>query len=171
MDSKTKIIVLHMKEFIYTAGFAFLGILLIILLIVMFRPGSHSESTDSKKQYTPGVYTSTLTLNNTNLEVEVSVDESRINSIRFSNLDETVTTMFPLIQPAIEDIADQIYETQSLDAVQLSDDTPYTSQVILDAIRQAAEKAAVDKTAALLLYRKDLVTRRLKGFSIFILQQ
>ena len=38
MGSKTKIIVLHMKEIIYTAVFAALGILLIILLAVMFRP-------------------------------------------------------------------------------------------------------------------------------------
>ncbi len=148
MDSKTKIVVLHTKEIIYTAVFAVLAILLIALLVVMFGPGKKSDQTASKKQYTPGVYTSTLTLNNTNLEVEVSVDESRINSIRFSNLDETVTTMFPLIQPAIEDIADQINDTQSLDDIQISDDTPYSSQVILDAISQALEKAAVDQTAA-----------------------
>lgn len=144
MGSKTKIIVLHMKEIIYTAIFLALGLLLIILLAVMFRPDSSARDTDTKKKYTPGTYTSTLTLNNTNLEVEVSVDESRINSIRFSNLDESITTMFPLIQPAIEDIAEQIYETQSLDNVSFSDETPYTSQVILDAIREAVEKAAVD---------------------------
>ena len=144
MGSKTKIIVLHMKEIIYTAIFLALGLLLIILLAVMFRPDSSARNTDMDKKYTPGTYTSTLTLNNTNLEVEVSVDESRINSIRFSNLDESITTMFPLIQPAIEYIAEQIYETQSLDNVSLSDETPYTSQVILDAIREAVEKAAVD---------------------------
>lgn len=144
MGSKTKIIVLHMKEIIYTAVFLALGLLLIILLAVMFRPGGDTKRTDAKKQYTPGTYTSTLTLNNTNLEVEVSVDETRINSIRFSNLDESITTMFPLIQPAIEEIAEQIYETQSLDNISISEDTPYTSQVILDAIREAVEKAAVD---------------------------
>jgi hypothetical protein len=32
--------------------------------------------------------------------------------------------------------------------VELSDDAPYTSQIILNAIRQAVEKAAVNKTAA-----------------------
>ena len=144
MGSKTKIIVLHMKEIIYTAIFLALGLLLIILLAVMFRPDSSARNTDMDKKYTPGTYPSTLTLTNTTLEVEVSVDESRINSIRFSNLDESITTMFPLIQPAIEDIAEQIYETQSLDNVSLSDETPYTSQVILDAIREAVEKAAVD---------------------------
>ena len=83
-----------------------------------------------------------MTLNNTNLEVEVTVDESHINSIRFSNLDETVTTMFPLVQPALEEIADQIYDSQSLDHIALSDETPYTSQVILNAVTEAVEKAA-----------------------------
>ena len=143
MGSRTKIIVLHMKEIIYTAIFAALGILLIILLVIMFRPGKGTDTTGTEKQYTPGIYTSTLTLNNTNLEVEVSVDKSRINSIRFSNLDETVTAMFPLIQPAIEDIAEQVYETQSLDDIALSDDAPYTSQMILNAIKDAVAKAAV----------------------------
>ena len=115
MSSRTKIVVLHMKEIIYTAIFAALALLVIVLLIFMFGTGKKDSAVKNEKQYTPGTYTSTLTLNNTNLEVEVSVDAYKINSIRFSNLDETVTTMFPLIQPAIEEIAEQIYETQSPD--------------------------------------------------------
>ena len=138
MSSRTKIIVLHMKEIIYTAVFAALGIVLIILLVIMFRPDK-GQRQQTNRQYTPGIYTSTLTLNNTNLEVEVAVDQNRINSIRFSNLDETVTAMFPLIQPAIEEIDD----SQSLDDIALPEDTPYTSQIILDAVRDAVEKAAV----------------------------
>lgn len=144
MGSKTKIIVLHMKEIIYTAVFAALGILLIFLLVFMFRPGSKAEVKETGTQYTPGIYTSSLTLNNTNLEVEVTVDESHITGIRFSNLDETVTTMYPLIQPAIENLSDQICATQSLDDLSLPDDTPYTSRMILDAVRTAVEKAAVN---------------------------
>ena len=139
MSSRTKIVVLHMKEIIYTAIFAALALLVIVLLIFMFGTGKKDSAVKNEKQYTPGTYTSTLTLNNTNLEVEVSVDAYKINSIRFSNLDETVTTMFPLIQPAIE----QIYETQSPDSITLSEDTPYTSQLILDAVSEAVEKAAV----------------------------
>lgn len=142
MSSRTKIIVLHMKEIIYTAIFAALGIVLILLLVIMFRPDKGQQQ-KADRQYTPGIYTSTLTLNNTNLEVEVAVDQNRINSIRFSNLDETVTAMFPLIQPAIEEIAEQIYDSQSLDDIALPEDTPYTSRIILDAVRDAVEKAAV----------------------------
>ena len=143
MSSRTKIVVLHMKEIIYTAIFAALGILLVILLFIMFRPEKDTAGADTGKQYTPGIYTSSLTLNNTNLEVEASVYESRINSIRFSTLDETVTTMFPLVQPAIEDIAEQGVDARSLDGVSLSEDAPYPSQIILDAIKEAVEKAAV----------------------------
>ena len=120
MSSKTKIVVLHMKEIIYTAVFATLAVILILLLLFMFLPKNKEMKVDEEK-YMPGVYTSTVTLNNTALEVEVTVDESHINSIRFSNLDETVATMFPLIQPAIEDIAEQVYDKQSLNDIRYSE--------------------------------------------------
>ena len=144
MSSKTKIVVLHMKEIIYTAVFAALEIILILLLVFMFLP-KNKESKTNEEKYMPGVYTSTVTLNNTALEVEVTVDETHINSIRFSNLDESVTTMFPLIQPTIEDIAEQVYDSQSLDNIQLSEDSPYTSQIIVNAIDEALKKAETTK--------------------------
>lgn len=140
MSSKTKIVVLHMKEIIYTAVFAALAIVLILLLVFMFLP-KNKEANSNEEKYMPGVYTSTVTLNNTALEVEVTVDESHINSIRFSNLDETVTTMYPLIQPTIEDIAEQVYDNQSLENIEYSEDNPYTSQIIVNAISEALKKA------------------------------
>ena len=140
MSSKTKIVVLHMKEIIYTVIFAVLAIVLILLLIFMFRPGHHSGSND-KKIYTPGIYTSDITLNNTALEVEVTVDETHINSIRFTNLNDSITTMYPFI----EDIAEQVYKKQSLENIQYSSDTPYTSQLIVQAIENALKKAETTK--------------------------
>ena len=47
--------------------------------------------------YVPGVYTTSLILNDNVVEIEVTVDERNINSIRLVNLDEAVTTMYPLI--------------------------------------------------------------------------
>ena len=38
MSAKTKIVVLHMKELIYTGIFAVLGILFVVLLVMMFLP-------------------------------------------------------------------------------------------------------------------------------------
>ena len=138
MSSRTKIVVLHMKEIIYTAIFVLLGIILIILLAIMFFPNNKPQS---KQQYIPGIYTSTVQLNNTDFEIEVSVDSSHINAIRFTNLDESVETMYPLMQPTIEYIAEQIYDTQSLEDVKYSSESPYTSQVILSAIDKALAKS------------------------------
>ena len=47
MSSKTKIVVLHVKELIYTGIFAALGILFIILLIIMFLPKEKKQETMS----------------------------------------------------------------------------------------------------------------------------
>lgn len=142
MSSKTKIVVLHMKEIIYTAVFVILGILLILLLVFMFFP-KNKKAVDSTKEYMPGIYTSTVTLNNTDLEIEVTVDKSHINSIRCVNLNETVTTMYPLLQPAIENIADQVCESQSLENLSYPQENPYTSQMIITAIENALKKAEV----------------------------
>lgn len=139
MSAKTKIVVLHMKEIVYTIIFLILGILLVFLLFFMF--GSQSATTTSTELYQPGVYTSTLTLSNASLEVEVTVDSDQINSIRFSNLDETITTAYPLIQSTMEDIAIQVCETQSLENITYTEDNMYTSQVITEAIKEALDKA------------------------------
>lgn len=140
MSSKTKIIVLHMKEIIYTVIIALLISLLISLFFFMFSSKIPSATT-SKQYYTPGIYSAPITLNNTDLSVEVAVDESQIQSIRISNLNDTITTMYPLLQPTIEDLASQIMEVQSLEDIQLSEDTPYTSRLLLNAIETALEPA------------------------------
>ena len=140
MSSKTKIVVLHMKEIIYTAIFVLLGILLIILLAIMFS-SKKTTDTNSDHLYEPGVYTSTMTLNNTDLEVEVFVDSSHINAIRITNLNETVETMYPLMQPTVEYIAEQIYKNQSLEDISLSSESPYTSQLLLHTIDDALQKS------------------------------
>ena len=47
MSSKTRIVVLHMKEVIYTAIFLLLGLLMIILLLIMFGPSKDKETAAS----------------------------------------------------------------------------------------------------------------------------
>ena len=49
--------------------------------------------------------------------------------------------MFPLLQPAMESIADQIIDTQSLEGLSYPEDTPYTSQVLVETIQKTLEKA------------------------------
>lgn len=147
MSSKTKIVVLHVKELIYTGIFAVLGILFIVLLIIMFLPREEKKETMSTvtqtttNSYVPGVYTTSLILNDNVVEIEVTVDEKNINSIRLINLDEAVATMYPLIQPSFEDLANQIITNQSLENISYPDDSKYTSMILLDAISTSLNKA------------------------------
>lgn len=143
MSSKTKIVVLHLKELVYTAIFATLGILLIILLIFMFLPNGKEKETKETMTYTAGVYTSSIQLNDNAIDVEVVVDENHINSISLVNLDETTAAMYPLMQPALDNLTQQIYEKQSLEDISYEDDNQYTSMVLLNAIESALEKAAI----------------------------
>ena len=52
--------------------------------------------------------------------------------------------MYPLLQPAVEEIADQIVASQSLDEIQYTEETHYTSQAIINAVDEALKKAAAN---------------------------
>ncbi len=143
MSAKTKIVVLHMKELIYTLIFAGLGILLVVLLLFMFLPRGNKGAAAETMNYVAGVYSSSVLLGSRSVDVQVIVDENRIQSISIEDLDETVTTMYPLMEPALESIAEQVVRTQSTEGITYNTDNQYTSIVLLNAIENALAKAAV----------------------------
>lgn len=165
MSAKTKIVVLHMKELIYTGIFAILGILFVVLLVMMFLPDKEdsapgdvpaetetpdsgtvapddaSPTSNTASLYIPGVYNTELVLGDQTLNVQVMVDRDAITSIELVNLSEAVTTMYPLLQPAFDSLSRQICEQQSLENISYDADSKYTSLVLLEAIRNSLEKA------------------------------
>lgn len=145
MSSKTKIIVLHMKEIIYTGIFLLFLAILGVLMFFMFGPGkSMTASTDTADLYIPGVYRTSVNLNSNTFDVEVTVGTDRIQSVRLCNLSETTAAMFPLVEPALDSLASQIYSTQSLKNLQYSSDQKYTSMMLISAIESALEKARTE---------------------------
>ena len=138
--SNTKIIVLQRKELIYTGIFAFLILFFVLLIFLMFG-GKKNTTKQADSQYTPGVYTSELALNDTLLNIEVVVDENHINSVSFSNIDESVTAMYPLLQPALTDLETQLCNNIPINEVVTNDESKYTQTLLLDAIKTAVEKA------------------------------
>ena len=155
MSSKTKIVVLHMKELLYTAIFAILGVALLVLLFILFAPeetpASNQESTEpptsessmesTASLYIPGLYNTELILNDQTINVEVIVDGEKITSLQLVDLSEAVETMYPLLQPTFDSLTSQILEKQSLDDISYNQDHKYTSLVLLEAIASALEKA------------------------------
>jgi uncharacterized protein with FMN-binding domain len=92
--------------------------------------------------YIPGTYTSSISLNDSALEVQVTVDRDHINSIELIHLDEAVETMYPLVTPALAELATQILSTQSLEGITYQSESQYTSIVLYNAIVSAIEKAS-----------------------------
>ena len=141
MSSKTKIVVLRMKEIIYTAIFIGLGILLVMLLFIMFRPKKDAPASSDRVLYIPGVYSAALTLGSQEINVEVTVDSDEITSISMVPLSDSVATMYPLVQPSLDNLTKHICKTQSLKNLTYPDETRYTSQALLSAIERALKKA------------------------------
>ena len=142
MSSKTKIVVLRMKEIIYTGIFVGLAILLVTLCLIMFRPKKDTAGSEAAS-YIPGVYSASLNLGNQDVNVQVAVDANRISSVSLVPLSEAVTTMYPLMQPTLAELADQIVSTQSLENITYSSQSRYTSAALLKAIQTALDKAKI----------------------------
>ena len=142
MSSKTKIVVLRMKEIIYTGIFVGLAILLVTLCLIMFRPKKDTAGSEAAS-YIPGVYSASLNLGNQDVNVQVAVDANRISSVSLVPLSEAVTTMYPLMQPTLDELADQIVSTQSLENLTYSSQSRYTSAALLKAIQPALDKAKI----------------------------
>lgn len=144
---KTRIVVIRMKEIIYTSIFIGIGILLIILLVFVLKPKTEKQNDQTSARFNAGVYTSTLSLNNTALNLEVTIDPDRITSIRLINIDDTVTTMFPLLKPALSDLESQIIEKQGTADIKMSDDSRYTQTLLLNEIDAIINEASINQEA------------------------
>ena len=91
--------------------------------------------------YIPGIYTTELILGSETVNVEVIVNDHAITSLSLADPDETLTTMYPLLEPTMDSLSEQICETQDLSQVTYSAETRYTSLVLLEAVKASLEKA------------------------------
>lgn len=155
--SSTKLIVLKSKELIYTAILLALIIIFVIIMINMFKDRESSsdsartvktsapaDAVTDETRYIPGTYSSQLTLGDNTLSVMVTVDEHYITEVAFKQMDEAVTTMYPLLETALEDINTQLHYVSSVDDITPSGDSSYTTRLILDSIKTALKDAVVN---------------------------
>ena len=161
MNKRTKIVVLHMKEVIYTGIFIFLGIVLLVLLAIMFKPGRETAASENASQteqsdgtdkssddaaletavYLPGIYSVSLDLSGSTMEMQVIIENDGISNVFFTYLDDTIQTMYPLFEPVLEDIASQLQEGIALEDVAYEESQKYTATVLLNALKEVLESA------------------------------
>ena len=107
---------------------------------------SASGSAGTANTYIPGIYTTELILGSETVNVEVIVNDHAITSLSLADPDETLTTMYPLLEPTMDSLSEQICETQDLSQVTYSAETRYTSLVLLEAVKASLEKAKPSAT-------------------------
>ena len=142
MKSKTHIIILHMREIVYTIIFSILAILLIILLIYMFGQKDSTETMSGTVSFTPGTYTTSLTLEDQQIDIQIVVEEEGITAVTLLNPELDILSRYPLIKTCIEDISAQLANGTSLTDITHTDANQYTMTLLLDAINNALQKAA-----------------------------
>ena len=142
MKKSPTFMVFHLRELIYTAIFVLLGIVLIITLVIMFSTKQRNkEEVETSGKYEPGVYTSCVTLNGNPMDITVTLDANHINAIELKNVSSAVTTMYPLIQPSFDDIADQIISTQSTENIKFDASRQYTYAMLYNEINDIITNA------------------------------
>ena len=167
MNSSTKIWVIP-KGLIIGAGAAvFIVIILAVILILTAADNSgnpdnapssspdtpasgsrlqadisdYSENTSSEDMYVPGVYTASISLDNSPMSIKVTVDANNINSIDLVYTDEAITTMYPMLSSCFNELAKEVCDKGSTKNITYNTDNRYTAAVILKGIEGALEKA------------------------------
>jgi len=151
--SKTKITVLKLKDLLLTAALVISGVAILLLIVALVSvkdettPNLAGPSADSTQTsaplYYPGIYTTTMEVNDTTIHLELVCDENHINSVRLINLDEAVETMYPLLTPALKDLELQLSLDVPLEELEFTEGSTYTQTLLVEAIAQAIDKAEV----------------------------
>lgn len=152
MSSNTKIYVISRKKLtLALAVFIIIAIATIAMLFMFSKNGNnkkgspvHSNSVISEVQYVPGVYTASVTLDGTPVNVIVTVDENNINDIRLEYTSDAITTMYPMLEDNFNELADKVISNKGVTNISYSTDNKYTTTILLDAISQALKKCVVN---------------------------
>lgn len=155
MSGSTRIVVIPLKKLIVMV--CVIAALIILAAIFIFGGSSSdaakstgvniSTSTDTVKKntscptYSPGVYTSSMLLNGTPIDIQVTVDSDNINNIEMVNLSESVQTMYPMLNSSFDEIKTAVINNGSTDNITYNAGSKYTATMLLSAIDSALAKA------------------------------
>ena len=155
MSGSTRIVVTPLKKLIIMV--CVIAALIILAAIFIFGGSSSdaakstgvniSTSTDTVKKntscptYSPGVYTSSILLNGTPIDIQVTVDSDNINNIEMVNLSESVQTMYPMLNSSFDEIKTAVINNGSTDNITYNAGSKYTATMLLSAIDSALAKA------------------------------
>ena len=132
--SNTKIVVLRSKEVITAAIFVGIAVIVLFVLLGFLFTGKNDSNGDQK--YEAGVYTKELTIGDSVVNLQLSLDEDRVKAVEFVNLSESVETMYPLMQPTVEKLSKQLAAGKTMEEIVVSEDTQYTEKILVETVSE-----------------------------------
>lgn len=144
----TRIFVLRIKDVIRIAAFVVAGLIILGVLAFFFLPGTGREAEAPLRPapatglYIPGTYTASIILNDRPLEVIVTVTENEIVAIEMTEMYESQRLLFPLFEPMMERVSDDILFYQRAD-VAIYNENPVTTGILQSAVIAALDQARV----------------------------
>jgi uncharacterized protein with FMN-binding domain len=137
--SGARIFVLHKKDLIRMGVIVLIGLALVITAFVLLLSGSRKDEAAATR-FNPGTYSSTIILNNEPLHVRVTVSENEILSIYMTDMAEIQRVFYPLFEPQMQNLAEEILRYQSTQ-IKPRTDYPVTTAILHEAVRTALEMA------------------------------
>ena len=91
-----------------------------------------------------GIYSSSIHLGGSSIDVKVTVTDDKISSISLSNLSEKTAAMYPLLQDTVDSMNKQLEAGTAFDELVFSSDSQYTNTLLKQAVKHAISKASTD---------------------------
>ena len=138
-----KIVILKRRQLLLCAILLIIAVVLILAVSIGKKNDSDNNITLEDARYTPGLYQSNIRLSEYTLNLELAVDRDCIKSVSITNLDEEILSMYPLIEPSLQAVSEQLIGGVAIDAVTISEDSKFTQMMLIEAIGSMLEKATL----------------------------
>lgn len=133
------------KELAYIAIITGFSIIVITLLSIKFLSKEDEKKDDTVQIYQAGVYTKEIQLGDVAVSIQLCLDKSNVKSVELVNIDDTFSSMYPLMAPEVKKISEQLSSGKSVDEIVLSDEAQYTEKLILGTVREMLQEHRVSQ--------------------------
>ena len=74
------------------------------------------------------------------MNIQLSLDEDSVKSVELVNLEESVSTMYPLMQPTVEKMSKELAAGKTMDEIVVSEESQYTEKIIANAVSEILQE-------------------------------
>lgn len=132
--SKPKFMVFKLKDLWVPIIITIFAVIMVVFFISRFTATKATFSPD--EAFNDGLYVTEIALDNANFNVAVSIHKNSIKSVELRNMDEEAKLMYPLFEPSIAFINEEVTKTQSLEIGEF-EPAKETTEFLMSAVRDA----------------------------------